>query len=199
MVQGNDSRPASLGPAIRTNLVKAALSLLLLGGLTAFLMSHFRPQLDAVTAVTFDHLGLSGVVAVIFVTDAFVSPFPPDSVLILLAASKYHDSWKWLLPTIGLVSACAGYVGYGMGRVISTHDWAETFFGRIRHKSEERIHNYGAWAVALGALTPIPFSITCWTAGLMRVKFSRIIWPCLLRIPRYVLYYLAIAYSAGRF
>lgn len=199
MLRSTAPKRQGLGPTLRNNLLKGLLSLVLLGGLTAFLVTNYRSELDTVTAFTFEHVGLLGIVAIIFVTDAFVSPFPPDSILILLAASEHHPSWPWLLPTIGLVSTCAGYTGYGMGLWFSNHAWAESVFGKFRRKSEQRLARFGAWAVALGALTPIPFSITCWTAGLMRVPFRSILAPCLLRIPRYVLYYLAIAYSAQAF
>jgi membrane protein YqaA with SNARE-associated domain len=128
------------------------------------------------------------------VTDTFVGPFPPDSVLILIAASPYHKHWLWLLPAIGAVSTLAGCVGYCGGRFLSHKPWAQRWFGALHSKSEERVKRYGAWAVAIGAMTPVPFSITCWTAGLIRMEFRDFLPPALLRIPRYVLYYAAIAY-----
>lgn len=199
MLPGADHQPDSVAAVVRNNLLKALLSLVLLGALTAFLVANFRSELDEFTTWTFQHIGLPGIVALIFLTDAFVSPFPPDSVLILLARSEHHASWPWLLPLIGLVSTCGGYVGYGGGRLLSLTQWGERVFGKMRRKAERRIATYGVWAVVLGALTPIPFSMTCWTAGLMHVPFRSIIWPCLLRVPRYVLYYVAIAYSAQAF
>jgi membrane protein YqaA with SNARE-associated domain len=58
------------------------------------------------------------------------------------------------------------------------------------------IDRYGYWAVALGALTPIPFSITCWSAGMLRLGFGRFLLVALLRVPRFVGYYVVIAYSS---
>lgn len=197
MTESTSHHGPKIDPTVRNHLLRALLSLILLGILAAVLMTHFRSELDAVTEFTFRHIGLPGVFVLIFVTDAFVSPLPPDTLLILLAASEYHPLWPWLLPCIGLVSALAGTVGYCCGRLLTNWAPPESVFGKVREKSRRRVEKYGGWAVALGALTPIPFSFTCWTAGFLQVPFAHVAPPCLLRVPRYVLYYLAIAYSGG--
>jgi membrane protein YqaA with SNARE-associated domain len=57
------------------------------------------------------------------------------------------------------------------------------------------VQRYGRLTVALGALTPLPFSITCWCAGGLGMPLARFLPVSLLRVPRYVVYYLAIAYA----
>lgn len=186
---------SDLQELIRKNLLRLGFALIVLGGIAALLMSRFRPELDAVTATVFDAVGLGGLIGVIFFADTFVAPFPPDTVLILLAASPYHADWLWLIPLIGVVSTCAGYLGFGLGTYFSKRPWAEKWFGSLRTKSKVMVLRYGPWAIALGALTPIPFSITCWSAGLLHLPFRHVWKPCLLRIPRYVIYYAVIAYA----
>ncbi len=186
---------SDLKSLIRKNFLNALVALIVLGGLAALLMIHFRPQVDAATKYVFDSVGIGGLVLLLFITDAFVSPFPPDSVLILIAASPYHDRWLWMIPAIGGVSSLAGLLGYSCGKYLSTKGWAESWLGSFRNKSEALIVRYGPHAVAIGALTPLPFSITCWGAGLLRVPLAKV-WPSLLlRIPRYFVYYAVIAYS----
>ena len=165
-----------------------------MGIFTAFLVSHFRTELDALTHYVFEHFGLLGVTLALFVTDSFISPLPPDSLLILIARSEYHKNWPLLIAALGGVSCLAGYTGYACGIVFSRLAVLDRSFGKLRERSRERILKFGSWAIVLGALTPIPFSITCWTAGLMHLPFRMVWWPCLLRIPRYMLYYAAIAY-----
>ena len=186
---------AELQALVRKNVVRLGITLLLLGVVAIVLMSRFRPELDAVTASVFNAVGLGGLIGIIFVADTFVAPFPPDTVLLLIAASPHHADWLWLIPLIGVVSTCAGYLGYSMGSYFSRKSWAERWLGPLRSRSQDMVLRYGSWAVALGALTPVPFSVTCWTAGLLHLPF-RLVWkPCLLRIPRYVIYYAVIAYS----
>jgi membrane protein YqaA with SNARE-associated domain len=47
---------------------------------------------------------------------------------------------------------------------------------------------YGCWAVALGSVTLPPFSVTCWTAGVTRVRRLTVLVAAIpVRIPRFVL------------
>jgi membrane protein YqaA with SNARE-associated domain len=185
---------ADLRRLLRKHFLGAALSLVAIVAIAVVLTLRYRTELDAFTVSVFASIGLSGLIAILFVTDWFVSPFPPDSVLILIAASPYHEHWPILLPFLGTVSATAGCLGYSCGRIVSRRAWAQRWFGNFHSKSQDMVLKYGPWSVAIGALTPVPFSITCWTAGLLRLPFRSFIFPCFLRIPRYVAYYAAIAY-----
>lgn len=185
---------AGLGQALRKNLLKLLLSLIGIGVLTAIIVSRFASELDAITSYVFAEFGIVGVAVALFITDSFVSPLPPDSLLILIARSEYHKYWPQLIAFLGAISCVAGYVGYSLGLLFSRTNIFSSL-GKVREQSQERILKFGSWAIVLGALTPIPFSITCWTAGLMHLPFRHVWWPCLLRIPRYVLYYAVIAYA----
>ncbi len=178
---------------MKKNLLRLGLSLLAMGAIAAVLVSQFNEELELVTNYVFDEFGIWGVTGALFITDSFISPLPPDSLLVLVASSSYHQDWLWVISGLGVVSTLAGYLGYGCGLVLSRTKM-DLLFRSFRDQSQERIHKYGSWAIVLGALTPIPFSITCWTAGLMHLPFRMVWWPCLLRIPRYVMYYAAIAY-----
>lgn len=185
---------ADLRRLLRKHFLGAALSLVAIVAIAIVLTLRYRAELDAFTISVFDTIGIFGLAALLFVTDAIVSPFPPDSVLILIAASPYHEHWSLLIPVLGVLSSVAGCCGYTGGRLLSGRAWAQRWFGHFHSKSQDMVLKYGPWSVAMGALTPVPFSITCWTAGLMRLPFRSFIAPCLLRIPRYIGYYAAIAY-----
>jgi membrane protein YqaA with SNARE-associated domain len=62
-------------------------------------------------------------------------------------------------------------------------------FGEFRTEHEALFKKYGLWAVLAGATTPMPFSVTCWTAGVLGVGFWPMVMACLFRIPRFYLYY----------
>jgi len=191
------TEPSSSGDlrlVIRKNVIRLGLSLVGIGVLAALLVSQFDQELQAITNFVFERFGLLGVTFALFITDAFVSPLPPDSLLMLIARSPHHAHWPTLITGLGVISCLAGYAGYGMGLVFSRTHLLDTMFRKVREQSRDQILKYGSWAIILGALTPVPFSITCWTAGLMHVPFRSVWWPCTLRIPRYLLYYAAIFY-----
>ena len=58
---------------------------------------------------------------------------------------------------------------------------------------DELVRRYGAYALALTALTPLPYSLGCWACGALKMRFSLFLWVSLLRIPR-VAGYLALIY-----
>jgi membrane protein YqaA with SNARE-associated domain len=180
---------------VRRKLLSALVSILVLVAAVALLSIFYREELDDVTAWIFDQIGLTGLVVLLFISDAVFSPVPPDAVLVLISKSPYHASWPTLIPVLGLLSTVGGWIGYFIGRKIAHTSLPRYLFQHFKQRSAAIIHRYGPWGVVLGALTPMPFSITCWTAGMLEIPFRRVAWPCLLRVPRFVIYYLVIAYA----
>ena len=182
-----------LSTLARLYLKRTIWGLALLVVLVALLVFFYGEQVHAITYWVVDTIGLGGIVLLIFITDCVVSPFPPDSVLLIISQSELSKDWYWIIPMIGTISAIAGMTGYAGGRAVSGGPWGQALFGRFRRERGPLIQRYGFWAVTLGALTPLPFSITCWSSGLLQVPFRKV-WPAtLLRIPRYTVYYLVIA------
>lgn len=180
---------------VRRKVFAAVVSIVVVVALVILLTLEFQAELDLFTLWVFDRIGLIGLAALLFVSDAAASPVPPDAVLLLISNSPYHAVWPTLVPALGLLSGVAGWVGYFIGRRIAHTRLSRFLFQRFKQTSAAIIHRYGPWGVVLGAVTPLPFSVTCWTAGMLEIPFRRVALPCLLRIPRFVVYYLAIAYA----
>ncbi|HLV21849.1 MAG TPA: VTT domain-containing protein [Polyangiaceae bacterium] len=187
--------PAELGVYVRRNLLLAAALLLVLFGGVGLCGVFFEAELLATTHWLYDTLGLAGLFAILFVSDAVISPVPPDLVLVVIAHTKLSASWPELLLAVSLVSVLAGNVGYWCGRRLGSSNVPRLLFGRHLERSQHLVSRYGRWAVALGALTPIPFSLTCWTAGMLTMPHPAFFSMTLLRLPRFYLYYLAIAHA----
>jgi membrane protein YqaA with SNARE-associated domain len=131
---------------------------------------------------------------ILFVSDSITSPLPPDVLLVIVAKTALAEHWLSVVGAMGLVSTLAGNLGWLIGHGAS-RTIARDSLRRLREKHEQRVHRYGSWAVALGALTPVPFSITCITAGALHVPF-RSFWPMtLLRIPRFYIFYVPLMYA----
>jgi membrane protein YqaA with SNARE-associated domain len=175
--------------AIKAGLILFAL-LVMLGGAGVF----FEAELFAVTHWTYETVGLAGLALILFSADALTAPIPPDFVLIVVANSELRASWPWLVPALGMLSAVAGGFGWLLGVRLGRAPLARRLLGRFR-QNQALVTRYGRWAVAFGALTPIPFSLTCWTAGMFHMRFAHFFPMTLLRVPRMVGYYIAIAYA----
>ena len=180
---------------VRRSLVKALLFLvaLVVGLGVAGLL--YESELLAATTWVFDTIGLFGLMLILFLSDAVITPIPPDLVLVVLSNSWVHQQWWIAISLIGMLSSLAGNVAWLLSTRVGDTRWATLLFGRFRRTNRRLVAHYGRWAVALGALTPIPFSITCWTAGVLHLPWHEFGPVTLLRIPRYVGYYAAIAYA----
>jgi membrane protein YqaA with SNARE-associated domain len=186
---------AELDAYVRRNLVVGATFLLALIGSVGLATVLFEQDLFRATQAIHRTVGVIGLAAILFVSDALITPIPPDFILVVVAKSDLRTDWVPILAGMGVLSTVAGLSGWLMGARLGETPFLKRIFGRVRERNERLVARYGSLGVALGAITPIPFSVTCWTAGLMRLPFWSVFWPSLLRIPRFFGYYALIAYS----
>ncbi len=178
---------------VRENLAKAligiAVLVLGLGALGYFL----EQELIVATNWIVTRVGFTGLCAALYVADSLVTPFPPDVLLLVIAKSRLAEHWPTYVTTLGFVSVAAGCTGFFIGRWLGTQRWARRVFGEFKEDHATFLRRYGFWAIVLGAVTPLPYSVTCWSAGVMGLRFSTVLSASILfRVPRFVLYYLVI-------
>lgn len=171
-------------------LVGIAVSMVLIERLLGDVFEQVAIQL----AQTFGFLGMAGL---LFVSDTLISPLPPDVILVIIAKSSFRSDWFFYVTFLGIVSSFAGQVGWWLGGHIGRLQIVQKVFGKRISKSRVLVEKYGPWAVVLGAATPVPFSVTCWAAGMLDLKYSRFVWASFVRLPRFWMYYLVIHSSTG--
>lgn len=120
----------------------------------------------------------------VFIADAIVSPIPPDAMLFVIATSDLRENWIFYASLLGVSSVLGGNAGYWVGYLMREKSWLPQKFVILANKKKLMIEKFGHWVVVLGALTPLPFSISCWAAGMVRLKWSHFFWATLFRIPR---------------
>lgn len=166
--------------------VAGILAALVLLGALGFV---FEPELESFALWVVDRLGFAGLAATLLVTDTFVPPFPNDVLLLVIAKSGLKADWPVYVGLLGLVSTLAGIQGWALGKWLGRSAFMRMIFGEFRVEHEDQIRRYGIWAVIAGAMTPFPFSLTCWGAGVLGLGFWPVLTACLFRIPRFFLYY----------
>ena len=183
---------------IRESVVKglaALVAFLLAVGLVGY---HFEHELAAMATRVVETVGFPGLCLILLVSDTFVTPFPPDLLLLVVATSPLSADWVRLVGILGVVSAFAGLLGWAFGRWLGHFRWSRRLFGEFKEEHRDFVKRYGFWAVALGAATPLPYSVTCWASGILGVRWEKVLLASLLfRVPRMYLYYWLIA-QTGR-
>lgn len=120
--------------------------------------------------------------------EGFISPIPPDPMLAVIVAIKKTKA-VWIALFCTFTSVLGGVIGYLLGALLydSVGKWILDFYGYSG--SAEQVHNLNKVAfaaIALKALTPIPYKIIAIIAGLMHVKFSVfVLASCISRFIRF--------------
>lgn len=167
-------------------------------GLGAFIVAMgiiglvYEEQLASMADWVVQRIGFAGLALILMVTDTLVTPFPPDILLVVIAKSHLAENWPIYVGLLGVVSVIAGMTGYGIGRWLGHFTWSQRLFGQFKEDHHTFIRKYGFWAVAIGSVTPLPYSVTCWTAGVLGLHWSTVLAAALLfRLPRiYLVYWL---------
>lgn len=148
----------------------------------------FRTNVKAneIAKKLYNDLGFHGVALFVFLCDTFIVPLTPDIMFPLVSSS-----WSPLQITffMGTASFFGGLCAYWLGHLVYKIKIVKNIANKIIGSHEVLIHKKGAWAVVLAALTPIPYSTVCWTAGILKVDFRKVIFACLVRFPRMIIYY----------
>ena len=142
-------------------------------------MEHVSQEFIALT-------GAWGVGLGFFIPDAFTLPIPPDTFLVAGLLGKL--SFNTILFSASLGSILGGSLGFLMIRSLARIPRIEAWLDQKVSKGKAFMNQYGLWALAIGALTPLPYSMMCWACGIVRVRFLPFFLVSLLRIPRVALY-----------
>lgn len=123
---------------------------------------------------TFGPYGVLGLI-VLAVTEAVISPIPPDALLPILAKGQPMGYALYLGVVTTLASVAGAAIGYWVGDRFSP--WVHRKFAGPRlARVEGWYREYGEWVVLLAGFTPLPFKIFTVSSGLLGLRF----WPFML-------------------
>jgi membrane protein YqaA with SNARE-associated domain len=148
-----------------------------------------RDQVTAFAGAVYAQLGFGGLALVLFVSETVVSPLPPDVILWVVATSELSANWPVPVTILALLSTLGGHAGWFLGRQLGGRPLVRRMLGPHRARSVELMREYGVWAVVLAALTPVPWSVTSWSAGALETPWRLYLLGSLARMPRMIAYY----------
>ena len=168
--------------------VKKALPYIIVIVIAVYTLNHFWDINNALIRLT-EILPSYGVLSFFFVSETLLGLIPPE--IFIAWAGKMYSPWFYL-SLLALLSYGGGLVSYWMGRSItkmpSVHNYLET-------KMEKQLKNskkWGGFLIVVGALLPLPFSISCIAAGIIEFPFKNVMLYGSLRLVRFAIYGLII-------
>ncbi|MHC4187312.1 MAG: YqaA family protein [Planctomycetota bacterium] len=116
-------------------------------------------------------------------TEPICVPVPADVMVIGMCLGKPKSSIKYGL-TCAFFSVLGGTIAFSLGLAIGpervVHFFEQISFGPIQlgHRAEQALElyrKYDFWAIAVSALTPVPYMIFSWVGGMAKVSLLKFI------------------------
>jgi membrane protein YqaA with SNARE-associated domain len=118
--------------------------------------------------VLVESYGMPALFALTWIADTTFQPIPPD---VFVFGSTFGGADVWLASIVaGIASACGGTSGYYIGRCIGPMRFRRLFGNKLLRTGRKIFHKYGVYAITIAALTPLPYSGTCWIAGIYKMS-----------------------------
>ena len=172
---------------VKTSLVKALLPISIFIIALWLINKFFIDFNDLFTSIsTFNPLII---LAVFFASESLLGLIPPE---IFIAWAGNTEMPVFSLTILAVLSYVGGIISFFIGKTISNMPSVYNYLEVKMEKHVKMIRKWGGFLIVVGALLPIPFSITSIAAGLIHYKFSNYLLFGLLRFVRFYLYALVI-------
>ncbi|HNV72907.1 MAG TPA: VTT domain-containing protein, partial [Candidatus Ozemobacteraceae bacterium] len=104
----------------------------------------------------------------VFLADGLVQPVPPDLIVFGSGFGGANPLKAGIVA--GLGSSCGGVLGYLIGRLINPWTFRRLFGSKLMRNGRDLYRSYGTLTIAIAAVTPIPYSFSCYLGGLYRMS-----------------------------
>lgn len=124
-----------------------------------------------------------------FLSESFLGLIPPE---IFIAWTKKTPEPIFNLMFLAILSYVGGIISFYIGKGILTIEKVKNYFENKMSKHLKNTKKWGGFLIVVGALLPVPFSITCLAAGMIKYPLKGVLLFGLLRFARFAIYAAAI-------
>lgn len=130
-----------------------------------------------------------GILITFFVSETFLGLIPPE---IFIAWTKKTDTPILNLFFLATLSYFGGLISYFIGKMTLKIESLKIYLEVKMEKNLKNSRKWGGILILVGALFPLPFSIACMTAGMIKYPFKNVAFYGLFRFARFAIYAWAI-------
>jgi membrane protein YqaA with SNARE-associated domain len=142
---------------------------------------NINDGLEVITA-SFSRIAI---LLVFFVSETLLGLIPPE---IFIAWSKKTTDPILNLALLATLSYVGGILSYYIGKAVLKIKVVKNYFENKMVKHLKNTTKWGGFLIAVGALLPIPFSITCLAAGMIKYPLKGVLVFGTLRFVRFAIY-----------
>lgn len=168
--------------------VKKALPFIVLVVAAIYVVNHYYDINAALVHLT-ETLPVYGVLGFFFVSETVLGLVPPE--IFIAWAGKMDYPWLFLgfLASLSYLGGLVSYyIGYIITKIPKVHNYLEVKMAKQLKNSKK----WGGFLIVVGALLPLPFSISCMAAGIIEFPFKSVALYGSLRFLRFLIYGLVI-------
>ena len=153
-----------------------------------FALNHFF-NIEAGLIKLTEILPSYGVLSFFFVSETLLGLVPPE--IFIAWAGKMYNPW-FFLGILAVLSYGGGLLSYWMGRSITKMPAVHNYLEVKMEKQLKNSKKWGGFLIMVGAVLPLPFSIACMAAGIIKFPFNSVMLFGALRFIRFAIYGLII-------
>jgi membrane protein YqaA with SNARE-associated domain len=135
---------------------------------------------------TFSRLGIF---TTFFISETLLGLVPPE---IFIAWSGKTATPVLNLSILATLSYSGGLVSYFLGKMALKIESVKEYLEVKMAKNLKNTKKWGGFLILVGALLPLPFSIACVAAGMIKYPFKNVVFFGLFRFARFAVYAWAI-------
>jgi membrane protein YqaA with SNARE-associated domain len=143
---------------------------------------------DSLQLIT-ETFSTTGIFTVFFLSESFLGLIPPE---IFIAWSKKTSEPVLYLSILAILSYVGGIISFFIGKASLRINSVKNYLENKMSSHLKNTKKWGGFLIVAGALLPIPFSITCITAGMIKYPFKSLLLFGALRFVRFAIYAIAI-------
>ena len=129
------------------------------------------------------------ILSVFFISETLLGLIPPE---IFIAWTKKTETPIINLALLATLSYSGGLISYFLGRMTLKVQAIKEYLEVKMAKNLKNTKKWGGILILVGALLPLPFSIACVAAGMIKYPFKNVIFFGLFRFARFAIYAWAI-------
>jgi|TARA_B110000967_G_scaffold208473_1_gene260835 membrane protein YqaA with SNARE-associated domain len=130
-----------------------------------------------------------GVLITFFTSETLLGLIPPE---IFIAWSKKTAHPFIILSILAALSYTGGLLSYFLGKLTLKIASIKNYLEVKMAENLKNTKKWGGFLIIAGALLPLPFSIACFAAGMIKYPFRNVVFFGLFRFLRFALYAWAI-------
>lgn len=163
------------------------LILLFIGGVLA--IHFFVIDVNSLLNIVTESFPVVSVLGVFLISESILGLIPPELFIAWASKSALPVFYLSLLALISYVGGIISfYIGIAITKIPTVHEYLEVKMA----KHIRNIRKWGGFLIVVGALLPIPYSITTLAAGIIKYPLKGVLLFGLLRFVRFYLYAIAI-------